>query len=38
MFEAFQRFQAEAPTADPSDETFRKRFGKTYWYYATFVQ
>ncbi len=38
MFEAFQAFQKEAPTANPAAEAFRKRFGKSYWYYATFVQ
>ena len=38
MFEAFQAFQKEAPTADPASATFRKRFGKSYWYYASFVQ
>ena len=38
MFEAFQAFQKEAPTANPAAESFRKRFGKSYWYYATFVQ
>jgi hypothetical protein len=38
MFEAFQAFQKEAPTADPTNALFRKRFGKSYWYYATFVQ
>jgi hypothetical protein len=38
MFEAFQAFQKEAPTANPTAESFRKRFGKSYWYYATFVQ
>lgn len=38
MVEAFQAFQREAPTADPTNPTFRKRFGKSYWYYATFLQ
>jgi hypothetical protein len=38
MFEAFTAFQREAPTADPAHPFFRKRFGKSYWYYATFVQ
>ena len=38
MFEAFQAFQKEAPKADPTDATFRKRFGRSYWYYAAFLQ
>jgi hypothetical protein len=37
MFEAFQAFQREAPNADPTDERFRARFGKSYWYYASFL-
>ena len=38
MFEAFQAFQKEAPTADPAAAQFRKRFGRSYWYYAAFLQ
>lgn len=38
MFEAFTAFQREAPHADPAHPYFRKRFGKSYWYYASFVQ
>ena len=38
MIEAFNAFQQESPTANPANPKFRKRFGRSYWYYSTFVQ
>lgn len=37
MVEAYQAFRREAPKADPTSESFRKRFGRSYWYYANFL-
>ena len=38
MLEAFAAFQKVAPTVHPAEEAFRNRFGKSFWYYASFLQ
>ena len=37
MPRAFQDFIKIAPTIDPKDEAFLKRFRRTYWFYASFI-